>query len=226
MRVSLPLAHRAIEARPSALHDALDRAAVLALAELVLAIVDGETVLEIAELAGDLLVIAQGRAAGLHRLAQHCLDLAHERFDLFGLDAPRQPPGRDPRAPQGLADIDVAEPRDDALVEQGGFDRRLLVLEGLAKERRAEIGRQRLDPDALEQLVPADRGGVDQRHQSEAAVVVEYDPRGRIGVEDDVVVLARTRAVLRALVVELAELAVRTSCIDAHAAAHAQMDDE
>src|SRR4051812_13153889 len=129
-RVS-PLALRAPERRAPVLrkppHDA---AAAGAFAFLALAIVDLERVLEIAELAGGLAVIAQRRAAGLDRLVQHSVNCLDQPFCMIGRFAAggtlgllrrqrrRKPPRRQMRPEQRLADIDIAEPGDDALVEQ------------------------------------------------------------------------------------------------------------
>src|SRR5664280_2747792 len=73
-RTSL-LARRTIERRPPALHDARNRAAAAAAwAGGAFAVVDGERMLEIAELAVGLAVVAQGRAARLDRFRQHLAD--------------------------------------------------------------------------------------------------------------------------------------------------------
>src|SRR5207244_9884928 len=94
---------------------------------LALLAVDRPAVLEIAEFAVRLVIIAQRRAAGLDRLAE---DLAHRLGEPGGAcagDGRRQPARRDPGAVQGLAYIDVAEPGDDLLVEQRRLDRRHLA---------------------------------------------------------------------------------------------------
>ena len=74
------LAHRAEERRARALHDALDGAAATGRdAFLAGAVVDAERVLEIAEVAVGLAVIAQRGAAGTNRVVQHRLDGIGER---------------------------------------------------------------------------------------------------------------------------------------------------
>src|SRR5207244_3403336 len=75
----LLLAHRAEERRAPGLHDALDRAlAARRRAWLALAVVDAEVVLEQAELAGCLPVVAQRGAAGPDRIVEHRLDGIHK----------------------------------------------------------------------------------------------------------------------------------------------------
>src|SRR5689334_8728225 len=66
------LALRAPEGRAAVLGEALDHAATAAF--LAFAVVDQERVLEIAELAVGLAMVAQRRAAGLDRLVQHRVD--------------------------------------------------------------------------------------------------------------------------------------------------------
>src|ERR1043165_7389109 len=79
--IELFLTHRAEEGRARALHDAFDRALEFRRrAFLAGAIVDPERVLEIAEVAVGLAVIAQRRAAGLDRVVQHRLDGICERI--------------------------------------------------------------------------------------------------------------------------------------------------
>src|SRR5689334_18095300 len=80
-----PLAAGAIERRTPRLHDALDLPFAAGTgARLTLASVDGKIVLEHAEFAVGALVIAQRRAARLHRLAQHRLDRRRQQLDLVG----------------------------------------------------------------------------------------------------------------------------------------------
>src|SRR3954463_15406857 len=78
IRVGVPkslLADRTEERRARALHDALDRAfAFRGRALLTGAVVDAEEMLEIAEIAVGLPMVAQRRAAGIDRVVQHGLD--------------------------------------------------------------------------------------------------------------------------------------------------------
>src|SRR3954454_17698153 len=104
----LRLKARAIERAPATLHgtgDAVaDRRPGDAQARLALAAVDAPGMLEIAEFATGLDVVAQARAAGFDPLEQGRLDLRHE--------APRrrvpgQPRRRDPGAVKRLAHVDI-----------------------------------------------------------------------------------------------------------------------
>src|SRR5439155_22674492 len=116
------LAHRTKKRRTPGLHDAPHGAlAARRYARLALAVVDAEVVLEQPKLAVGAGVVAQRGAAGLDRVIEHRLDArdqplgalvrcAGARGDGRGL-----PPGREPRAVQRLADIDVAQARHHAL---------------------------------------------------------------------------------------------------------------
>src|SRR5216684_188804 len=73
------LARGTVIGRPASLHDALDlAAAILGGAGLALAVIDGEMMLEITELAIGFGIIAQGRTAGFDRSLKHLLDRRHE----------------------------------------------------------------------------------------------------------------------------------------------------
>ena len=100
------------------LHDPLDAAlAGAALAGLALAAIDRQTVLEIAERAVRASVVAQRRAARLDRLFEHLANVFTSCPACAG--RPSAPAARAiAGAEQRLADIDVAKPGDDALVEQ------------------------------------------------------------------------------------------------------------
>ena len=80
--------------------------------------------LEIAEFASGLAVVAKRRAAGLDRLVKHVVNRLYQTsgviggLALFCRKRCRQPSRRQMRAKQRLADIDVAEACDYALVKQ------------------------------------------------------------------------------------------------------------
>src|SRR3984893_13562989 len=121
----LLLALRTPEGRAAVLGKALDDSvAARGLAFFAFAVVDLERVLEIAELARGLAMVAQRRAAGLDRLVQHRVNRGDQPFGVIGRLAlfGGQRRGRSARrqmsAKQRLADIDIAEPGDHALVEQ------------------------------------------------------------------------------------------------------------
>ncbi len=127
------LTGRTVERRTAALHDALDLAlAVAAGAGLAFAVIDREMMLEISKLAIRSRIIAQRRTAGFDRRAQHRLDRRNEPPRALARNRVRQSLGRNPRAEQRLADIDVAETRNDALIQQRGLDRRALAFQRLA----------------------------------------------------------------------------------------------
>src|SRR5438552_1970364 len=103
--IDLLLALWAPEGRAAILVEAADgTAAARGLAFLALAVVDLEGMLEIAELARGLAMVAQRRAAGLDRLVQHRVDLLHQpprvigSLALFGRERRGQPPRRQMRA--------------------------------------------------------------------------------------------------------------------------------
>src|SRR6516164_2191239 len=149
-QVTSALAHRAEERRSRALHDALDRAAVAPLASLAFAVVDREVMLEQAELTIGAAMIAQRGAAGADRIVEHVADAFHQRdgagvgLARAGRDGRSTPLGRQPRPPQGLADIDVAEPRDDSLIGERGLEACLLAAAGLRQCGGIEAVAERL----------------------------------------------------------------------------------
>src|SRR5581483_3331119 len=131
------LAARAKESRAAVLHDALDRAfASRRDAGLALAVIDAEIVLEIAERAVGAPMIAQRRAARLDRIVEHGSDRVGQRNSAlvrragFAGDGESHALGRQPRAMQRLADIDIAQPGNHALIAERGLQRGLLALAG------------------------------------------------------------------------------------------------
>src|SRR5712671_3854107 len=104
---SLALTAGTVESRAAGLDDAADAAgarerAVAARAGLPGAVIDGEAVLEIAELARGLDVVAQGRPAGIDRLAQHATDRLGEALRPLALHGAGKPLGRQPGPEQAL----------------------------------------------------------------------------------------------------------------------------
>src|SRR5665213_2137066 len=107
------LAFRAPERRAPVLGESPhDSAAARGLAFFAFAVVDLKRVLEIAEFAGGLAMIAQRRAAGLDGLIEHAVNRRHQplgmvgRRCLFGCQRGGQPSRRQMRTKQRLADID------------------------------------------------------------------------------------------------------------------------
>src|SRR6266702_3167371 len=153
------LAFRAPERRAAVLGETShDAATARGLTFLVFAVVDLKGMLEIAEFAGGLAMVAQRRAAGIDRLIQHGVNCIDQTFGVIGRFAPGnalewsgfgrqrrgQSPWRQMRTKQRLADIDVAEPRDHALIEQRRLQAGLLVGAGARQHRRVEFVAERL----------------------------------------------------------------------------------
>jgi len=113
--------------------------------------------LEAPEFAVGPAVIAQGRTARFDRLLQHFAN----RFDQGFGGSPRRALGvderlghaqrRKPGAVQRLADINVAEPGDSALVEERALERRVRGGKKRGEPRGVEFGRQRLDAEIAKQ---------------------------------------------------------------------------
>ena len=134
--------------------------------------------------------------------------------------SPAGPLRGDPGSVQRLADIDVAEPGDDALVEKQALDRRPAA----RRERARQIGgvepaAERLGAEALEPGMLIQRVGGDEVHVAEAARVVEGDQRAGLGLEHDMGVLR----IRRLREVEVARPSRRACAGDLEAAAHAQV---
>src|SRR5262245_42319367 len=107
------------------------------------------------------------------------------------------PLGREPRAVERLADVDIAESGDDLLVRQRGLERGLLALARARQHAGVEFVSERLGTERTQQWLLVERGAGNELHHAETARVVEGDARARRHVEYDVVV----GRVLRALVV-------------------------
>src|SRR6266576_5403380 len=115
-RRELFLAFQAPEGRASVLGEPPhDSATPRGLAFLAFAVVDLKRVLEIAEFAFGLAMVAQRRAAGLDGLIEHRVDRRDQSFRMigglsgFGRQRRGQPSRRQMRTIQRLADIDIAE---------------------------------------------------------------------------------------------------------------------
>src|SRR5262249_12299238 len=91
---------------------------------LALAILDRAVMREPAELARGRHRAARRRAAGGERARQHVLARVREPGRALALHARREASWRYARLEQGFARVDVADARDDALVEQRCLDRR------------------------------------------------------------------------------------------------------
>src|SRR5262249_44776116 len=171
----LALAHRAKKRRPAGLHHAPDGAlAARRGTAFAGAVVDAEIVLEIAELAVGAAVIAQRGAAGGDRVREHGPD---------GIDQPVRalvrrpgpardrrcaPLGREPRAVERLADVNVAEPSHHLLVRQRGLERGLLALARTREHRGIELVAERLGTERAQERLALELGAGNELHHAEA----------------------------------------------------------
>src|SRR5579871_2716990 len=97
------------------------RVAVAAGAGLAFPVVNPPAMLEIAELAVGLDVVAQAGAAGGDRFVEDVGDGPRQALRPLALDRAGQALGRDAGPEQRFRDIDVAQARDHPLVEQGAL---------------------------------------------------------------------------------------------------------
>ena len=92
---------------------------------------------------------------------------------------------RNAGAVQRFDDVDVAEPSDDALIQQRRFDRRLLVRERAFQIRLMKLIAERLRPHRLEEGMRVEFALRDQIHVAEAARIVELKPRALLHLDHD-----------------------------------------
>src|ERR1700736_729089 len=149
------LALRAPERRAAVLGKAPhDAATPGGLTFLAFAIINLKRMLEIAEFAGGLAMVAQRRAAGLDRLIQHRVNGIDQafgvigRFSFFCRQGRGQSSRRQQRTKQRLADIDVAEARDHALIEQRRLQTGLLGGTGARQHGGVEFVAERFGAEA------------------------------------------------------------------------------
>ena len=95
---------------------------------------------------------------------------------------------RQARPEQRLADIDVAKPGNDALIEQKGFERLRLAWRALRQIGRRKRVRQRLHAKVFEMRMRRPSRHVEQRHIAEAARIVVADRCAAAHGENHVVV--------------------------------------
>src|SRR5215207_9434656 len=124
-----------------------------------------------------------GRAAALRRAALALARLAGGRRER-ARGGFRMQPGPEQR----LADIDVAEPGDQALIEERRLERRPLAPEKAGDRLPGEFVAERLEPEIAKMRRGVELGPGHEVHQPEPARVVVGDARAVREVEDDVVV--------------------------------------
>ena len=157
-----PLAPRAVVGGTLADHDAPDRPPA-AEARLARPLVDGQVILHRAVTLGRGVVV-DGRAAPLDRLGQ---DGPHRAVEpgLAGRTEGRDPAERmQPRAPERLVGVDVADPGDEGLVEQKRLEPTVPALQARPECPQRERRRERLRP------VPGERARLRPRLSSTAPV--------------------------------------------------------
>src|SRR4051794_15925965 len=133
-------------------------------------------------------MVAHRRPAGLDRLGQHLADRTRQPFGPDPNDTRRQPPRRYAGPVQRLADVDVAEPGDDALVEQRRLDRRYLPGERTVQITGVETRLQRLGAEPREHRMRALLPPYQVIEQAEAARVVEPNDGAVVEGQHDMVV--------------------------------------
>ena len=74
-----------------------------------------------------------------------------------------------------LTRIDVAQPRDDALIQQGSLERRPLAGARARQGCRIEVVRQRFGAERAQRRVVLQLTGADKVHHAEAPRVIEHD---------------------------------------------------
>src|SRR6185437_1710447 len=117
--------------------------------------------------------------------------------------------GREARAVTRFRDIDIAEPGNDALIQERGLDGGVLVFEQFGEARPVEFVAERFRPQMTQQLVFIELRRRYAIHHAETARVVERDDAAIVKREHDMIVLALFPAVARR--------------VNGHAARHAEM---
>ncbi len=159
---------------------------------------------------------------------QHLADDGHQRVDARRGNPACKAQRRDAGAVEHLADIDIAEARNDPLVEERGLDRGLAPLEAGGEVGFVEGIAERFWPDIGQQPMTIERVGGDQIHRAEAAGVVEGNARAGVGIKHHMVMFLG-RGVGEGEAAGHVGHALCASCAgrgNQHAARHAQMNDQ
>ncbi len=122
---------------------------------------------------------------------------------------------------QRFADIDIAEPGDDSLIQQRRLQARLLSLAGARQHGGVEFIAERFGAKVFQQRLGVEPVTRDELHRSEPARIVKGYARAGRHMEDDVIV----GDVLAPLVIIAADRFVRF-VKDMKRAGHAEMHDQ
>lgn len=133
-------------------------------------------------------MIAQGRAAGLDRLAKHLADGLRQFRRSRALHRRRLAPRRQTGDVQGFAGVDVADACDHLLIEQGRLHRRVAAPQTVGENRARKRFGDGLRPQMPDQRMRRQPLPVGQHHEAEAARVRESDDRTVADLEHDVFV--------------------------------------
>ena len=133
-------------------------------------------------------MIAQGRAAGLDRLAKHLADGLRQFRRSRALHRRRLAPRRQTRNVQGFAGVDVADAGDHLLVKQGRLHRRVAASQAVGENRARKRFGDGFRPQMPDQRMTWQPLPVGQHHEAEAAGVGEADDRAVADLEHDVFV--------------------------------------
>ena len=184
----------------------------------VFTVIDAESVLEIAQFTVGLAVVFQRGPSGLNRLGQNVADDRNQPRNPRPRDSPGFALGRNPSAMQDFADVDIAQPRDDPLIQKRGLDGGVFALQRRDQIVLVESVPQGLRPQNRDQLMLLQRCSGREVHGPKAAGVVEGHATTVRHVPNDVVVLFRGGV----FVMELPQRIAR----DQNAPRHAEMDDQ
>src|SRR6185369_15190198 len=136
------------------------------------------------------------RAAVPDRLVEHRLDALDQALGAlvrragFGGDRRRDAFRRESRAIESLADVDVAEPGNDALIGKRRLEGRLLSPASARQRRGAEGVAERLGAEPAQERLGLEVLPWHDLHRAEAARIVERNDRARRHMKYDVVVRA------------------------------------
>ena len=117
---NLSLALDTVETRPTRLHDALNSpGAALVSTGLAFTVVNIKTVLEISKLTISLAELFEGRTPGFNGLGQHLTNDRNKGMNTGRGNLPSAAFWAYAGAKQRLAHIDIAQPRNDSLIQKG-----------------------------------------------------------------------------------------------------------